>query len=211
MNSAESMSAEGPLIVGILVFDGVEVLDFSGPFEVFSNLWSDRDENGESHALCRAVTIGETEAVVTCSGGLMVSPQATITDHPSLDVLVIPGGYVADVMANPTLLDWIKKQDQQTQVTASVCTGALVLARCGLLNQKRATTHWGSIERMRERFPEVEVLANTRFVDEGHVITSAGISAGIDMSLHLLERFFGEEAAALAARGMEYERHSSVA
>jgi transcriptional regulator GlxA family with amidase domain len=210
MTSTESKSAS-TLTVGILVFNGVEVLDFSGPFEVFSDLWSDPDENGEMHPMCRAVTIGETEALVTCSGGLKVSPEATISNHPALDVLLIPGGHVADVMANSDVLEWIKKQDQQTKVTASVCTGALVLAKCGLLKGKRATTHWGSIEHMRERFPEVEVLANTRFVDEGHVITSAGISAGIDMSLHLLERFFGAEAATLAARGMEYERHSSVA
>jgi transcriptional regulator GlxA family with amidase domain len=161
--------------------------------------------------MCRAVTIGETEALVTCFGGLQVSPQATISNHPPLDVLLIPGGDTSGVMANPRLLEWIKRQDQQTKVTASVCTGALVLATCGLLNQKRATTHWGSIDRMRELFPEVEVLANTRFVDEGHIITSAGISAGIDMSLHLLERFFGAEAPTVAARGMEYERHSSVA
>jgi transcriptional regulator GlxA family with amidase domain len=197
--------------VGILVFDGVEVLDFSGPFEVFSSLWSDPDESGASHPICRAVTIGATEVAVTCFGGLVVSPQATVSSHPALDVLLIPGGHVADIMANPTLLDWIKQQDQKTKVTASVCTGALVLAQCGLLNQKRATTHWGSIERLRERFPEVTVVANTRFVDEGHVITSAGISAGIDMSLHLVERFFGAEEAAMAAHGMEYERHSSVA
>jgi transcriptional regulator GlxA family with amidase domain len=210
MTGTESISAS-TFTVGILVFNGVEVLDFSGPFEVFSSLWSDPDEHGEIHPVCRAVTIGETEALVTCFGGLQVSPQATISNHPPLDVLLIPGGHVSDIMANPAVLDWITKQNQQTKVTASVCTGALVLAKCGLLNQKRATTHWGSIEHMRERFPEVEVLANTRFVDEGHVVTSAGISAGIDMSLHLVERFFGAEAATLAARGMEYERHSSVA
>lgn len=211
MSGVTNKSTEAVLTVGILLFDGVEVLDFTGPFEVFSELWSDPDEEQKSHPLCRAVTIAETDGIITCSGGLRVSPEATIANHPPLDVLLVPGGYVADVMANPQVLEWIKKQDELTRVTASVCTGALVLAQCGLLTQRRATTHWGSIERMRERFPEVEVLENTRYVDEGHIVTSAGISAGIDMSLHLLTRFFGEEAAALAARGMEYERHSSVA
>jgi transcriptional regulator GlxA family with amidase domain len=191
--------------VGILLFDGVEILDFTGPFEVFSSLWSDPDEQThESHPVFRVVTISAADRLITCSGGLLVQPQATISNHPPLDILLVPGGHVDDVLANPQLLEWIVQQDQLTKLTTSVCTGALVLAKCGLLSQHRATTHWGALERLRQRHPDVEVLAETRFVDEGHIITSAGVSAGIDMSLHIVSRLFGEEAAAMAARGMEY-------
>src|SRR5215469_7703967 len=192
--------------VGILVFDGVEILDFTGPFEVFSALWSDPDEQTkESHPLLRVLTIAPTDQVITCFGGLQVKPQATISNHPPLDVLLVPGGHVTDVIANPQVVEWIVRQDQHTKLTTSVCTGALVLARCGLLSGHKATTHWSAIELMRERYPDIEVLSDARFVDEGHIITSAGISAGIDMSLHVVSRLFGEEAAALTARGMEYE------
>jgi transcriptional regulator GlxA family with amidase domain len=192
--------------VGILVFDGVEILDFTGPFEVFSALWSDPDEQTkESHPLFRVVTIAGNDQVITCFGGLQVKPHATISNHPPLDILLVPGGHVTDVIANPRLLEWIIQQDQHTKLTTSVCTGALVLAKCGLLSGHRATTHWTAIELMRERHPDIEVLSEARFVDEGHIITSAGISAGIDMSLHVVSRLFGEEAAAMTARGMEYE------
>ena len=198
------MSEEETLTVGILLFDGVEVLDFAGPFEVFSSIWSDADEHSQSHPLFRAITIAEADRLITCFGGLLVQPQATIAQHPPLDILVVPGGNVSDVLANPRLLEWIGQQDQQTRLTTSVCTGAFVLAQCGLLNQHRATTHWSGLERMRERYPAVEVLAEARFVDEGHLITSAGISAGIDMSLHVVSRLCGEQVAAQTARGMEY-------
>jgi transcriptional regulator GlxA family with amidase domain len=192
--------------VGILIFDGVEILDFTGPFEVFSALWSDPDEQTkESHPHFPVVTIAVTDQVITCFGGLQVKPQATILNHPPLDILLVPGGYVTDVIANPQVIEWIVEQDQHTRLTTSVCTGALVLAKCGLLRGHRATTHWTAIELMRERHPDIDVLSDARFVDEGHIITSAGISAGIDMSLHIVSRLFGEEAAAMTARGMEYE------
>jgi transcriptional regulator GlxA family with amidase domain len=206
VNENASKKQEETYTVGILVFDGVEILDFTGPFEVFSALWSDPDEQTkESHPLLRVMTIAATDQVITCFGGLRVMPQATISNHPSLDILLVPGGHVSDVMADPQVVEWIIQQDQHTKLTTSVCTGALVLARCGLLSGRRATTHWGAIEHMRERHPDVEVLSDARFVDEGHIITSAGISAGIDMSLHIVSRLFGEEAAAMTARGMEYE------
>jgi transcriptional regulator GlxA family with amidase domain len=204
-NSANADKQE-TYTVGILVFDGVEILDFTGPFEVFSALWSDPDEQTrESHPLIRVVAIGVTDQIITCFGGLQVKPQATISNHPPLDILLVPGGNVTDVMADPQVVDWIVQQDQHTKLTTSVCTGALVLAKSGLLSGHRATTHWSAIQLMQERYPDIEVLSDARFVDEGHIITSAGISAGIDMSLHIVSRLFGEEAAAQTARGMEYE------
>src|ERR1051326_254818 len=110
------MSAAEPFTVGILLFDGVEVLDFAGPFEVFSAPWSDADEHHESHLLFRVITIAETDRLITCFGGLLVQPQATIAQHPPLDILVVPGGDVSDVAANQKVLEWVLQQDQQTRL-----------------------------------------------------------------------------------------------
>ena len=198
------MNQEGRLTVGILIFDDVEVLDFCGPFEVFAAA-SSAGEPGEHRQLFQVVTIAEEDRIITCSGGLLVKPEATIENHPPLDILVVPGGYVDRALSHPHLLEWIGRQDQQTRLTTSVCTGAYLLAERGLLNQHRATTHWTAIEMMRQRYPAVEMLADTRIVDEGHIITSAGVSAGIDMSLHVVSRLFGEQVAAQTARYMEYD------
>ena len=198
------MNQEGKHTVGILIFDGVEVLDFSGPFEVFSGASSVGDMS-EHRQLFQVVIIAEEDRIITCAGGLQVKPGATIENHPPLDVLVVPGGGVTRELSNPRVLEWISRQDQQTRLTTSVCTGAFLLAERGLLNQHRATTHWAGIEEMRKRYPAVEMLADTRIVDEGHIITSAGVSAGIDMSLHVVSRLYGEEVAAQTARYMEYD------
>jgi len=198
------MSQDGILTVGILIFDGVEVLDFCGPFEVFSGA-SSVGEPSEHRQLFQVVIIAEEDRIITCSGGLQVKPGATIENHPPLDILVVPGGDVSRELSNPHVLEWIGQQDQQTRLTTSVCTGAFLLAERGLLNQHRATTHWTGIEVMRKRYPAVEMLADTRVVDEGHIITSAGVSAGIDMSLHVVSRLYGEPVAAQTARYMEYE------
>jgi transcriptional regulator GlxA family with amidase domain len=198
------MNQEGVLTVGILIFDDVEVLDFCGPFEVFSGA-SSLGEMSEHRPLFQVVIIAEEDRIITCSGGLLVKPHATIKNHPPLDILVVPGGDVTRELANPHVLEWIDRQDQQTRLITSVCTGAYLLAERGLLNQHRATTHWASVEHMRQRYPAVEMLADTRIVDEGHIITSAGVSAGIDMSLHVVSRLHGEQVAAQTARYMEYE------
>ncbi len=198
------MNEEGQLTVGILIFDAVEVLDFCGPFEVFVGA-STVGDHSESHALFEVVIIAEEDRIITCAGGLQVKPEATIDNHPPLDILVVPGGGVSRHLSNSRLLEWIGRQDQQTRLTASVCTGAFLLAEGGLLNRHRATTHWSGIEWMRQKYPAVEVLADTRIVDEGHIITSAGVSAGIDMSLYVVSRLFGEPVAAQTARYMEYD------
>ncbi len=201
---SKPMNQEGRLTVGILIFDDVEVLDFCGPFEVFAAA-SSVGEPGEHRQLFQVVTIAEEDRIITCGGGLLVKPGATIENHPPLDILVVPGGDVFRELSNPRVLGWIGQQDQQTRLTTSVCTGAFLLAERGLLNQHRATTHWTAIEMMRQRYPAVEMLADTRIVDEGHIITSAGVSAGIDMSLHVVSRLFGEQVAAQTARYMEYD------
>jgi transcriptional regulator GlxA family with amidase domain len=197
--------------VGILLFDDVEVLDFSGPFEVFSVARLVEPERQEDeHQLFRVLTIAEHNRIISCRGGLLVQPHATIEQHPLLDILVVPGGQgTRRERQNQRLLNWIGQQNRQTQLTTSVCTGAFLLAESGLLNQHRATTHWGSVEWMRTTYPAIEMLADVRVVDEGHIITSAGVSAGIDMSLHVVARLYGPEVARWTARRMEYDWRTS--
>jgi transcriptional regulator GlxA family with amidase domain len=191
--------------VGILIFDDVEVLDFCGPFEVFSTA-RPAGETGDVAPLFQVVTIAEAERTVHCRGGLLVQPHHTLATHPPLDLLVVPGGQgTRRERSNGRLLDWIVAQDTGTVITASVCTGAFLLAERGLLAERRATTHWASIDWMRQQYPAVQMVDDERVVDTGHIVTSAGVSAGIDMALHLVARFHGQETAAWTARRMEYE------
>jgi transcriptional regulator GlxA family with amidase domain len=190
--------------VGILIFDDVEVLDFCGPFEVFSVARS-VGENSDESRLFTVVTIAEEDRIINCRGGLLVKPHATIEVHPTLDILVIPGGQgTRRERHNQRLLEWILQQDQRTNLMTSVCTGAFLLAESGLLDNHRATTHWASMEWMRTSYPHVEIVADERVVDEGHIITSAGVSAGIDMSLQVVSRLHGADVARWTARQMEY-------
>jgi transcriptional regulator GlxA family with amidase domain len=192
--------------VGILIFDEVEVLDFCGPFEVFASASIPGEAPRDERRLFRVLTIAEHDRLVRCRGGLLVQPHHAFADHPRLDVLVVPGGYgTRRELTNPVLLDWIAAQDRQTAITTSVCTGAFLLAADGLLDGKRATTHWASIDWLREHYPAIDVRADERVVDEGHVVTSAGVSAGIDMALHVVARLHGHDIAAETARHMEYD------
>jgi transcriptional regulator GlxA family with amidase domain len=194
--------------VGLLIFDDVEVLDFAGPFEVFSVAFDPANppETEDDQQLFTVLTIAETPEVVRCRNGLLVQPHHTIADHPALDILVVPGGRgTRRLQTHQPVLDWIAAQDKQTELTTSVCTGSLLLAQAGLLDQRQATTHWGSVERMRTTFPTIEVVEQTRFVDAGRVVTSAGVSAGIDMALHIVARLHGDATAAATARLMEYD------
>ena len=199
------MQAAQRRTVGILIFDDVEVLDFCGPFEVFSTARPVEDD-GDDARLFTAITIAEQDRLITCRGGLLVQPHATIDDHPPLDILVVPGGQgTRREIHNTRLLDWIAARDGDTELTTSVCTGAFLLARRGLLDGRRATTHWASIGWMRDTYPAIQMIDTARVVDEGHVITSAGVSAGIDMALHVVARLHDEETAARTARAMEYD------
>jgi transcriptional regulator GlxA family with amidase domain len=195
-----------PRTVGILIFDEVEVLDFCGPFEVFASASAPGDNPRDERRLFTVLTIAEANRIIRGRGGLLIQPHHTITDHPPLDILVVPGGFgTRREITNPAVLNWIAAQDKQTSLTTSVCTGAFLLAADGLLDGKRATTHWASIDWLREHYPAIDVRADERVVDEGHIITSAGVSAGIDMALHVVSRLHGHEVAADTARGMEYD------
>lgn len=191
-----------PHTVGLLIFDDVEVLDFCGPFEVFSLA---RLPGQEDVPLFQALIIAEERRTIRCRGGLLVQPHGTIADHPPLDILLVPGGAGARrERGNRRLLDWIRAQDRRSELMTSVCTGAFLLAEAGILAGRRATTHWASIDWMRQTYADVTILSETRIVDEGHVVTSAGVSAGIDMALALVARLHGPVAAAWTARRMEY-------
>lgn len=185
--------------VGIYVYDDAEVLDFAGPFEVFSTgARLDR-------ALGLAVfLIGETGETIVARNGFRVVPHHAISGHPPIDVLLVPGGVHTAELLKPRVIEWIGKQAAGAGWVTSVCTGAFLLARAGLLDGRRVTTHWEDIPDLRRDFPSLDVVENVRWVEDGNRITSAGIAAGIDMSLHLLSRLAGAELAARTARQMDY-------
>src|SRR5215470_17274147 len=191
--------------LAILIFDEVEVLDFCGPFEVFSvaNRFTD------SPAF-HVFTVAERPGPVLTRGGLSVNPHHRLADCPRPDLLLIPGGQgTRKEMHNPVLIDWIRRVAESAELLLSVCTGALLLAKAGLLDGLEATTHHGAIDLLRQTAPKSTVHAERRFVDNGRVICSAGIAAGIDMSLHVVSRLLGSEVAEKTARQMEYPQERS--
>ncbi len=192
--------------VGIFVFENLEVLDFAGPYEVFttaSRLHA-RDDPTRP-ALFNVFTIGRSSAALRARAGLRVFPDFDFSNHPPINTLVIPGGVVTAELAQPDVAGWIAKNSARSKITASVCTGAFLLAQAGLLDGKSVTTHWEDIADLKSMFPALKVLSHRRWVDEGRIVTSAGISAGIDMSLHLIERLAGRELAVRTARQMEFD------
>lgn len=192
--------------VGILIFPGVEVLDFCGPYEVFSATRLNEELRREELSPFEVVIVAEHEDVVVATGGLRVIPDHTLANCPSLDILVVPGGYgTREEMSNEALLAWIAERGRQVETLTSVCTGSMLLGQAGLLEGKRATTHWRSLNWMRESFPTVTVEDRLHVVEDGRVVTSAGISAGIDMALRVVARYYGEAVARATARHMEYQ------
>src|SRR6266545_5157532 len=191
--------------VGILVFPDVEVLDFCGPFEVFSVTRLDEARRREEPSPFEVVLVAETEGVVKATGGLRVVADHGLGTCPSLDILVVPGGWgTRNEISNRRLLDWIAERARQVETLTSVCTGSMLLGHAGLLDGRRATTHWRALDWMRQSFPTVTVEDKLHVVEDGHVITSAGISAGIDMALRVVERYHGHDIALATARNMEY-------
>jgi len=184
-----------------MLFERAELLDFAGPYEAFS---SARYEDGTK--CFNTFSVGQSKGTITSNNGLPCGVEYDFEDAPDIDILVVPGGQgTRTEIDNPVAIDWIKGIAESAELMTSVCTGSFLMAQAGLLNGKKATTHWGSIERMRETFPETELLEQVRFVDDGFVVSSAGVSAGIDMSLHVIERLCGRDAAASSARLMEYD------
>lgn len=191
--------------VAIYIFDQVEVLDFAGPFEVFSTASRVYSRlHPEAEKPFDVFTIAAQMGIVTARGGLIVEPKFQISDHPAIDVLLVPGGVIEEELEREAVIRWIQSIAQSSVVTASVCTGAFLLAKAGLLSGKSAITHWEDVDTFETMFPDIQVDRAARWVDEGRVVTSAGISAGIDMSLHVVSRLEGIELARLTARQMEY-------
>lgn len=189
--------------VGILLFDEVEVLDFAGPFEVFSIA----SIPGQSDKPFLVQTVSQSGRMIEARNGLMVQPHFSFANAPDFDIVIVPGGYGAEEIEinNEMVIQWIKNQSDKVELMTSVCTGAFLLAKAGLLNGKWATTHWMDIDRLAREFPDVKVEKNCKFIDEGSIITSGGISAGINMSFHIIKRLLGEDVAKTAARRMEYD------
>lgn len=187
--------------VGILLFNEVEVLDFAGPYEVFSIARKDDSK------LFNVVTIGESNKLLNARNGLKIIPDYQFSNHPKLDILIIPGGYGAEEIEikNVKLLNWIKKQSNQVKILASVCTGALLLAESGLLNNKEATTHWMDLDRLEKEYPKVKVIRGVKYVDQNEIITSGGISAGINMSFYIIKKLTDIKIVIDTAKRMEYD------
>ena len=187
--------------VQILLFDDVEVLDFAGPFEVFGVTGL---RTGPA-PFC-VETVGLSRAPIRARGGLQVQPSVSIEEASRCDVLVLPGGFgTRREMHNAALLEWICRQAESAEAVLSVCTGALLLGRAGLLANLDATTHHLAIDELTAASPSTKVLRGARIVDNGRIITSAGISAGIDAALHVVERLLGHAVAEETAEYMEYD------
>ena len=182
--------------IGILLFDDVEELDFAGPWEVFTAARQEGDV---------VVTVAEHDRPVRCAKGLRVIPDHTLQDAPALDVLLVPGGQgTGQQVSNWILIEWIRKVAPGCAWVTSVCTGALLLHEAGPARGKRVTTYFGFVEALRAR-GDVTVLENVRYVRDGNVVTSAGVSAGIDMALWLVGQIYGVENARRVQRGIEYD------
>ena len=195
--------------VAIVVFDDVEVLDFCGPFEVFA-VCGRRSGNApfEVH------TVAESARPVLARHRLSVNATYTFTssDAPSADIVLVPGGFgTRREMHNPAMLEWVHRVNRDAELLLSVCSGALILGAAGLLDGHEATTHFGAYDELRKAAPRCRVRTDMRYVDTGRLITSAGVSAGIDMALHVVARLHGDEVAQETARYMEYEGQYELA
>jgi len=185
--------------VGIVLFEGAEELDWAGPWEVFSMAAMGRDD-------LTVVTIAQTAEPVRCAKGLRVLPDHTFEDCPKLDLVLVPGGQGTRVeRENEVFLRWLGEIAPQCQWVTSVCTGSMLLHAAGLLKGKRITTHWAYVAALREMAGDAEVLEKVRYVRDGNLVTAAGVSAGIDMSLWLVGQIWGVEHARKTQRFMEYD------
>ena len=189
-----------PRKVAILIFDEVEVLDFCGPFEVFSVAGQQ-----ESLDLFNVYTIAATSGPILARNKLSINPSFSLDNCPKPDILVVPGGYgTRKEMHNTELVNWIGECSKNAELVLSVCTGALFLAKAGLLEGLQATTHHSALEILKKAAPNTKVVEE-RFVDNGKIILSAGISAGIDMSFYVVQKLFGRARAVETAKYMEYD------
>ncbi|MEP1447453.1 MAG: DJ-1/PfpI family protein [Paraglaciecola sp.] len=195
------LNKKSPINIGIYLYENAEVLDFSGPFEVFSTA------NRLSHIeqQFNVFLIAEDDSHVLARGGFCVSPKYNIRNHPPLELLIVSGGVHEAEMQKVHVIDWLQQQALNVSITASVCTGAFLLAQAGILKGCKATTHWRDIQQFKQMFTTIPIVENVSWVENHRVITSAGISAGIDMSLHLLSKLSNQQLALSTAKQMEFQ------
>lgn len=196
--------------VAIFIFDDVEVLDFSGPFEIFGVAGKQNGQKGYFNVF----TVAEKNTI-SARNNLVITPTYTFENCPIPDILLIPGGggFRPDgtpfgsrkEMNNQRLLDWVKAMNEKVELLLSVCTGSLILAKAGLLEGLSATTHYKAVEQMREVAPNTHLFPQERWVDNGRIILSAGVSAGIDMSLYVVSKLYGQSAASDTATYIQYD------
>lgn len=197
---------DGPRQIGIFLFDGVEELDAVGPWEVLAYWTLHHPEDG-----WRVFCLSDRGADVIGAKDLLLGAHHSVASAPALDVLVYPGGVgTRRLLRDPGHLAWVRGQRAGVPLLTSVCTGSLVYAAAGILNHRAATTHWASLNLLSEIDPTIEVDVDARFVDDGDLITSAGVSAGIDMALHLVARLAGIERAQEVRRGLQYDPRPPV-
>lgn len=184
--------------IGIFIYDNAEVLDISGPFEVFSvaTRLAKNDWN--------IFLISELGSLVTARGNFLIQPHYSILNHPEIDVLVVVGGIHTEELKKENVINWVSNIAESAELVASVCTGCFLLAEAGLLNGLPATTHWEDIPDLKAAHPQLTVVENQRWVHAGKYVTSGGISAGIDMSLFLVSKLASPELAERTTKQMEY-------
>src|SRR2546430_8373990 len=187
----------GQIPVAFLISDGAVVIDFCGPWEVFQDVMIP----GRQDMPFRLYTVAETKKTIRTSGGMQIVPDYTIQNAPLPKVIVIP----AQSRPSPAELEWISKASKTTDVTMSVCTGAIVLAKTGLLNGKSATTYHGAFGRFAMQFPDIQLKLAPRFVENENLATAGGLSSGIDLALRVVERYYGREVARKTAYNLEYQ------
>jgi putative intracellular protease/amidase/YHS domain-containing protein len=189
--------AQGSIPVAFLISEGAQVIDFAGPWEVFQDVMIP----GRAEQPFRLFTVSESTAPIHTSGGMKVVPDYTLDNSPAPKVIVIP----AQSQPSEATLEWIRKSTKTTDVTMSVCTGAFVLAKTGLLSGKAATTYHGAFGRFAMEFPDIALRRGARFVENGNLATAGGLSSGIDLALRVVERYYGREVAQRTAYDMEYQ------
>ncbi|NLI96967.1 MAG: DJ-1/PfpI family protein [Synergistaceae bacterium] len=186
--------------VGLFLFDDVELLDFAGPYEVFS-VTSELSD----YSLFRVFSVSEDGETIRTGNGLKVVPDFAFDNHPEIDILIIPGGVgTKKEMDKSAIVEWVRWNQDRAKMTVSVCSGARILARMGLLDGLEITTHHEVFDEVRRIAPSVRLNPTARFIDNGRILTAGGISAGIDASLHIIRKLHGEEIADRTARYMEY-------
>jgi len=189
--------AEGSIPVAFLISEGAQVIDFTGPWEVFQDVMVP----GRTDRPFRLYTVSESTSPIRASGGMKIVPDYTFENAPAPKVIVIP----AQSQPDKATLEWIRRSAKSADVTMSVCTGAFVLAKTGLLSGKGATTYHGAFVRFADDFPDIQLKRGARFVEEGNLATAGGLSSGIDLALRVVERYFGREVAQQTAYDLEYQ------